>query len=667
MEINENIFDIAKNVILKRKVQYETYMTKESEDNYINNYIVPLSNGVPIEDLMESYEEMNDHYRTIAGLPPFGDSGVLYNGSYISRDFNKPNNISEKELRFLISRGELNKVIEENPNYSYLRYLEFYANPIIARSTKDYDPIVVKSGDSPLSNLFYDILFQKVKYFRRWVINDYMTKTYSYYEPMICIMIILSTCSEVLSRTSNVMINTNIITENDFYNIFKSYDLPFWDLPNSIRERFVDNMQLIIQSASSKRVVALLTSVFGTANVYKYLMYKASVNNLVTIRFVRTPHDEKNYENYLSNELHIFPYEDIVKQDELWSINDDIIYEELLETPFTILNSKYMSVENMVDLTKALSELNYFMNFFFANESFSKSATIIYEGTTVSVFEFLTYVMSMICLINGYDDFIPYMVLDYAYVEGINTKVDYATLENFINDYNDNVKMYNGREEDLIVTSYEEFKKLTLSTSETMGDAINRYDGANNFIKFIRGKMKDAYDSEYLLLEKILESITKSNMLKEIFEGEMYYSKYLEKKNSPLFWRYYDLQYKEKSFINEEVENIIYKLEELSSGKGFLNNMFEGVKSKSQELIRAILYEALKIFKSHTVDLLPMKTNYILPEDTVKIVDSLNRYITLFIFDKDGYYNILDDFVDYKRYVNNDTVSLNEEIIKMEV
>ena len=119
--------------------------------------IKPQVQQIAREQWLEKYEETNEYYRKIAGLPPLGESYIYLNeDEYLmipveSYDISKPVHLcTVSEASLLYSSGVIDHLKERFPEAKYLDHLgERSIDPYIARRTPKFGLLYIPPVDSP--------------------------------------------------------------------------------------------------------------------------------------------------------------------------------------------------------------------------------------------------------------------------------------------------------------------------------------------------------------------------------------------------------------------------------------------------------------------------------------------------------------------------------------
>ena len=126
--------------------------------------------------------------------------------------------------------------------------------------------------------------------------------------------------------------------------------------------------------------------------------------NSYELQFVASEINE-SYDDYIKEARYVTPYDDITLQDKFWDgdLDHDYVKEEILKQDFTIVGTKYMSVEYEVDLSKFQYQMSYLLGLII-NSNLDTSDLLI---GVPSIDEFAHFTISdlflfLIALTNNY-------------------------------------------------------------------------------------------------------------------------------------------------------------------------------------------------------------------------------------------------------------------------
>ena len=126
--------------------------------------------------------------------------------------------------------------------------------------------------------------------------------------------------------------------------------------------------------------------------------------NSYELQFIASEINE-SYDDYIKESRYVTPYDDITLQDKFWDgdLDHNYVKEEILKQDFTIVGTKYMSVEYEVDLSKFQYQMSYLLGLII-NSNLDTSDLLI---GVPSIDEFAHFTISdlflfLIALTNNY-------------------------------------------------------------------------------------------------------------------------------------------------------------------------------------------------------------------------------------------------------------------------
>ena len=106
---------------------------KQASDGSEVSYMIPESRrdictSKQIERILESYNEPNNYYRMLNGLPDIGDTDYVYNTKYpdISDSKTPIHELSEEIIYMLENNGYIDELLETYPDKKYLKYMNIF-------------------------------------------------------------------------------------------------------------------------------------------------------------------------------------------------------------------------------------------------------------------------------------------------------------------------------------------------------------------------------------------------------------------------------------------------------------------------------------------------------------------------------------------------------------
>lgn len=628
---NKNIVEWAANKDLVPK-EYRDLLLKNKRKSYI-----------------ETYDEENEYYRVLAGLPPYGKAGVFFEEEWIPEslrkyvDFTVPIQENDHDILLALENsGVIDTAMQLYPEFKYLKYVGKRKIDIYeARRAEKFAPLYVP--DCPVSQLhdrFQELLeLNRVIYLKYYYDEAYAYKS-DYYEKFMIIMIILQTFNDMIGELPEYIIRKDVFDIRTIQYLFEASGVEFFpQIPIRYQISLVRNLNRLIKYKSSDTCIVDIVKLFGFDNieVFKYYIMKNrkkdengkykfdkieneagdtvdDLDNNYELSFLKVGLDELA-DDAIKSRANIMGYDDIVESDQYWfgDKDEDTVRRSIMSYEFNMLRSKYMSIKSVYSMQQYTFQMSYFIGLLL-NNNIDKSLLLF-------------NVPSMNMSMNIMDAFIFMYALAHVYYgteDVIDTKVD-ETLKilgfNFETDMSD-------------IAEYLWEKGVT--TPEEMGISgwQNPKNGIFSFTQLmnIYTKNKDIYDHVvhmmvtannkriYDLYKKIYQSLMITNINLDYFviddEGTVAssYAEFLQYKNPQLYQRYTELKETPDEKRNDAIATVIYNIccvieEYISMDK--VPYLFSGLPAASIEAVKVYVMDIIDFFKSFKVSILDLNTVYI--------------------------------------------------------
>mgnify|MGYP000942618962 CR=1 FL=1 len=386
---------------------------------------------------LKNYEETNDYYRMLIGLPPYnsGDKYFIYiNSNDIPSNYNKKDEIDfsiplhemdSSIIAILDFSGKLNEIIESHrgSNYSYLRFLgDKKINLYNARKAKKWDIIYIPNVESLVEDRFKELYnLNKEVYLTRTYQEAYAFNS-TYYDQCMIFMVLCETFNNMIVDTPEWYIRRDIFDIRSVEYFLESYGVPFFkEIPLKYQIRIVKNLNKLIKFKSSNKNNTDILEIFALDNVqiFKYYLYKkqkvdgfgnylsdsTDINNY-DLEFVQCLLGD-TYDNYIKDQIYRTPYDDITYQDKYWDGEDEHSYikNKHLKKDFTITPTKYMSIDYKVSMSDYLFQMQYFLGLILDSDIDTGDIKIGIPSIQSSVnFKLTDLFILLFLLTNGYYD-----------------------------------------------------------------------------------------------------------------------------------------------------------------------------------------------------------------------------------------------------------------------
>ena len=422
--------------------------------NYLNEEqcAVVLSN---IRDRITSkYVEKNAYYRILCGLPDLQDTLPIYVDSINEDicDITKPiHTMTDTELKSLYTRGVLTELAEKYPNLLYIPYLHRRSDIITAREAEDFEIIVQGTDDNEpeLTDLFFNHYNKNRNTFIQRHVNAFYQRSTDYYESLMAMILMWATRIDII-REVHANVDIDYYDDYDLAYIFQDYSLSIdSSISKDIRADIAKNINLLVRNRGTNDVLQNLADIFNIKNIYNYVIQKLYVNGEPTLRCHAVPvSDMHNMSKYLTREYGFITYGKLVENDDAW-IDKQVsskstteiesaeadeyksTYERLLNTDFSYIHSKYISVDNMINMSQMSMDFSLFFNYLLSKTTLH-TLTVHHRlsDSNITLLQVYAYLCSLLSMKYKFKDNIVSNSSELRYVLGLNDT--YTTTSEFM-------------------------------------------------------------------------------------------------------------------------------------------------------------------------------------------------------------------------------------------
>ena len=358
------------------------------DSSVVSSYLLDKY-GIPEderEDLTEfandyvryNFEEQNDYYRMLNGLPPYntGDEYYIYlDSSYFPEEYysgsidfeNTPvHEYDSTALNILYVLGTIDQLREQytGANYAYLthmgdRKIDIYT----ARRAKKWDILYMPGVYYLVRDRFRELYeINKSQYISRFYQNAVADHS-QYYDEMMIVLLLAQTFNDMVVDSPEWYIRRDIFDLRSCQYFLESYGVEYFkEIPLKYQIRIVKNINRLIKYKSSNRNNQDILDIFDIPDtkIYKYYIHKKSLGK--DLEFIKTEMGE-SYDDFIKNSIYRIPYDDLTMPDPYWDgeYDHDVIKDRILQQDFTIRGTKYLSTEYEVPTTEYQYQIQYFL------------------------------------------------------------------------------------------------------------------------------------------------------------------------------------------------------------------------------------------------------------------------------------------------------------------
>lgn len=370
------------------------------------------------KEVIENFEEQNNYYRMLAGLPDV-DAGYVYlspdelmsygyrldsQEDYDNDELDKLtpiHKLPQDVLNGMDKTGYLEEVYQNyasDPNYNaeYIHHLGLRRVSIVnARTATQYELLYVPRPDN--ANRFnrdFILYYEEARqYFLNQVYNYHFSADYDYYEGYIGFFILVMSIQRMVDSLFEVMV------ERDFYDnetcrmFLEAYGVPFVEIFSFNQQKtLVKNLNLLLMNKCTSQVLYDLLGLldYDTFDLTKYLLvkqhkteqlddesepkpifiyktvldasgkpsYEIDKSAIYDYYFVGVDMNEKDIKLQETTDINSHRYKDVTEDDPLW-IEDSELINKLQESEINYSETKYTNISIILRMQKIMFEHVY--------------------------------------------------------------------------------------------------------------------------------------------------------------------------------------------------------------------------------------------------------------------------------------------------------------------
>ena len=592
------------------------------------------------QKVIDSYEEKNDYYRMLYGLPPMED---IENKNFIyapANEYGVPTDIPVHELdsesiAIIQATDMITQLIDANPSKGFLNYLgsnriEIYTarkasnfEILAIRNTQQIDEIILRD---------FEIMYAKARnYFMIGLYNSVYNTNFEWYDEFIGFSILVMAVQRLISNIYKQGLTRDFYDLELIKYLFKSYSVPYIDeMDITYQINLAKNLNYLLQYKATDKVLYDVANLLGfyDIHIYKYYLIKShrldSDNNpifrydddgkplydqMYNFHFQQVELTEDDINTALTDDRKQFDYSTITGEDPYW-VEDDELKLKLYETNFNNMISKYMSLDIAYKIVEMVYEVAHTVRMVIDDQKDYKNIKVSIpkvSNNELNLFDLIIFLCCVGARKLNLDGNIPIKGYQIASVYGFNFK---ENIQAVIDSIHDNEGEYSNVDPDLI-------QYIMNMRAFSLADVDRMYQNIKDFRTLVTEflfttKDKDTY-YQYLHLYKSLLIVEDVEELYKDNSGSIRktYESLLENINPELYALLQDMIEEEdrnKGVWDEYIDEIYLKLGSLSDGYKYLPTI-----NKNESMFEFVL-KLIRFFKSYTVDFVNSGIQYFLDD-----------------------------------------------------
>lgn len=378
-------------------------------DKYLKNKsLIPEKDRKALTDFANSYfkenfEEENDYYRMLMGLPPFKSGSEYYiwlsdedipAGYKKFIDFSIPLHEQPKDLlNILNTNGVIDKFrkIYVGSKYSYIMYLgDKSIDLLTARKAAKWDILYIPNVYYLIKDNFIDLYNKNREIYINRSYQEFFAQSGEYYDQMMILIVLAQTFSDMITDVPEWYIRKDIFDLRSCKYFLESSGVEYFKIiPLKYQIRIVKNLNKLIKYKSSNQNIQDILDIFDVPNtkIYKYWLYKKKDKKSkgYSLEFISSDYKE-SYDAYVKDTKYRTNYDDITLQDKYWDSNEEheLVKNRILNQDFTIQGTKYMSVEYQIPFDEWLYQTEYMIGLILDSKLYDGLSDITFGVPTIN-------------------------------------------------------------------------------------------------------------------------------------------------------------------------------------------------------------------------------------------------------------------------------------------
>ena len=660
-------------------------------------------------EFIENYEELNNYYRMLYGLPPVGHEDYVVEWvppEEIVIDLSLPiHKMGTDSIRILDNYGVLEELYNEDPsNRGYLKHILRKVSPYAARKAPPFEKLFIPTIDSAeITNEFKDRLEINRQYALKAVYSDAYKYNSDYYDNFIAVFIVLMTMIDVLVRVQEFIARKEVFDARTVKYIFESYGVPYFpEIPLKYQIKMVKNLHTLLKYKSTAKCMVDICSLFGFENIEIFKYYLLRSRNYVkstdtysftgdneddfTMQFVKVPIDG-NLEDFIRDSSYRADYDEIVAGDDTWigGLEHKDVKKQHLDSEYNYTRTKYLSVDSVYDITKVAIQQCYFFNMLYDNIKLEGGLNLNFpyvdNSKPINIANIFIFLTALTYQYHNLKDMIMDTQGKVLTIMGFNFKANLGLIASDMMEilrenghYGSPLSMRRSsmnayktktqaEEKQEIIKLLEQFnipESSIPSMQQLMKIFTNNLDIREALVSGMRRASNlQLYNAYKYLYDSLMTIELNLDFFKNPETGDYYrdidgdatFTEYLKHADSTLYYKLIEIQMMDDhenriQYIASLIDNIVYVLEEYIDTEEF-SGIFYNLPVVSIEAVKQYIKTIIDFYKSYKVHFLGINTLYLIDDKNECWVKVIDEAIFNIFFDK------------------TDTIAINDRIGKM--
>lgn len=382
-----------------------------------------IDKAIELQDkiTIANFEERNNYYRRIMGKPDIDDTQFIYAPIEFYAEYEidiKPVHLfTLKEYNRLQKSKYFKETITDNIDKSYTindgeteisrEYLKYLGDNKIdvinAREAKNFEILYINT-DGINEYLFEEFvnIYNKVRdYYMLSIYNNKFTDIYTEYDTFLGVLIMYRTLETLIVNTLRFNVERNYFDLRTMRLVYDAYDVPFDENISLEYHRYMlRNLNYLLHNKASDKCLREVFNIFGRGDMklYRYYLIKRhkldedgnpiflykedlkgnkllDAENMYDLYFQAVDSRLTNITSALRENYIQEPYDSVIVNDPYW-VDDDLTRDTLFGIDFNYIETKYLGVMIMRQMTKLMFEMQYSIRMVIDDKSEMEKITV---------------------------------------------------------------------------------------------------------------------------------------------------------------------------------------------------------------------------------------------------------------------------------------------------
>lgn len=342
---------------------------------------------------IDNYVEMNNYYRMLLGQPPIEDGP----DDFLYVDGKPIHEITALEYYRLLRTGKMDVIIAEHPDKEYIQYIGKDISLFEAREAGQFQVLYVPMNTE--SSVFREVFNKERKVYLATYHNEHLTFTSDYNEAYELVQLKLRAAIYYEIQMYSPTLDKSTFTKEESEDLFKEFGLSFpKNMPATYRDAISFVLSYMVMFKGTNYALEFIANrVFAGLTLYKYFIRKRHKTGLkypippdtppdqvYDVDFILRPYDSTNIIDGKdpNRDDMVLTYDDVVQMDPRWRDSKEL-KEYVFKEQFSYLESKYISLDNMIDLTEITNGISTISRMIIEHKHLFNTYEFVYNVTAV--------------------------------------------------------------------------------------------------------------------------------------------------------------------------------------------------------------------------------------------------------------------------------------------